>query len=66
MSMCVSLLYSVSYIEYLLDVYVCVLVVFGLMYRVLVAISGFVYIFRPSALILNTMQFRTCSRLYVA
>jgi hypothetical protein len=56
MPMHVILLYSVSYIEFLLDVYVCVLVVFGLVYRVLVLHSPHpisVYIFGPTSHILN-------------
>jgi hypothetical protein len=50
----VSLLYSISYIESLLYVYACVLVVFSLIYRVLILHSlslypVLVYIFGPSA-----------------
>jgi hypothetical protein len=62
--MYISLVYSVSYIESLLDGYACVLVVFGLIYRVLVLhglypVLGNVHIFGSSALILNIVQFIT-------
>jgi hypothetical protein len=46
----------------LLDVYACVLIVFGLIYNVLVLHGLYlvsVYIFGPNALILNTVQFIT-------
>lgn len=52
----VFLVYWVSHIESFLDVYACVLVAFGLIYRVFVLYGlypGLVYIFGPSAIILN-------------
>jgi hypothetical protein len=51
-----SLLYLISYIEPLLDVYARVLIVFGLIYGVLVLHGLYlvsVFIFRSSVLILN-------------